>query len=113
LPFGIPTAPAPDDPTPVVEIGEIFEQNGLTLIGTSLPRFLRMMTASRLAGESEMDAASILGMPDSLLAPCERLEPFVAWADPMLPFPEPDPYVQRLTNDDIARLIGSGTWARR
>jgi hypothetical protein len=102
-----PDGAPPDDPTPVIEIGEIFEDAGLALIGTSLPRFLRSMTAFRLAYEGEEEAAAALGVPPALRSRHERFAPFIAWADPTLPFPEPDPYVQRLTTEDIARLVRS------
>ena len=101
-----PDGASSEQPTAVVEVGEIFEDGGLALVGTSLPRFLRMITAFHLVQEAEWDAASDMGVPSSLLRPAKRLAPFVAWADPSLPFQEPDPYVQRLTTADVARLLG-------
>jgi hypothetical protein len=100
-----PDGASPDDPTPVIEIGEIFDGGGLALLGSSLPRFLRMVSGFHLAGRENSAASDAIGLPQSLRRDQDRFGPLVAWADPALPFPEPDPYIQRLTRTDIARLI--------
>lgn len=100
-----PDGASPDDPTPVIEIGEIFDGGGLALLGSSLPRFLRMISGFHLAGRDNPAASDAIGLPQALRRDQDRLAPLVAWADPALPFPEPDPYVQRLTRADIARLV--------
>jgi hypothetical protein len=100
-----PDGASPDDPTPVIEIGEIFDGGGLALLGSSLPRFLQMISGFHLAGRQNSAASDAIGLPQSLRRDHDRFAPFVAWADPALPFPEPDPYVQRLTRADIQRLV--------
>jgi hypothetical protein len=100
-----PAGASPDDPTPVIEIGEIFDGGSLALIGSSLPCFLRMVSGFHLAGRENSEASDAIGLPHALRRDQDRFAPLVAWADPALPFPEPDPYVQRLTRADIARLI--------
>lgn len=45
-----PEGVSPDEPTPVIEIGEIFEEGSLAIVGSSLPRFLRMVSGFHLAG---------------------------------------------------------------
>lgn len=100
------TAP-PDDPTPVIEIGEIFDGGGLALVGSSLPRFLRMVSGFHLARRENSAASDAIGLPQSLRRDQGRFAPLVAWADPALPFPEPDPYVQRLTRADVQRLVAA------
>ena len=101
-----PDGASPDEPTPVIEIGEIFDEDGLALIGSSLPRFLRMISGFNLAGGENSAASDAIGLPQALRrGDHHRIAPFIAWADPALPFPQPDPYVQRLTRTDIARLV--------
>jgi hypothetical protein len=100
-----PAGASPDSPTPVVEIGEIFDGGGLALLGSSLPRFLRMISGFHLAGRENSAASDAIGLPLNLRRDHNRLAPMVAWADPILPFPEPDPYVQRPTAIDLAHLI--------
>jgi SMI1 / KNR4 family (SUKH-1) len=100
-----PDGASPDDPTPVIEIGEIFDGGCLALLGSSLPRFLRMISGFHLAGRDNPAASDAIGLPQALRRDQDRLAPLVAWADPALPFAEPDPYVQRLTRADVERLI--------
>ena len=100
-----PDGASPDDPTPVIEIGEIFDGGGLALLGSSLPRFLRMISGAHLAGRGNSAASAAIGLPLALRRDHDGFAPLVAWADPGLPFPEPDPYVQRLTRADIQRLV--------
>lgn len=102
-----PDGAAPDDPTPVIEIGAIFEGGGLALLGTSLPRFLRMISGFHLSGLATSPASDAIDLPPPLRRDHDRLAPLIAWADPGLPFPEPDPYVQRLTRSDIARFVAA------
>lgn len=103
-----PADASPADPTPVIEIGEIFDGGGLTLVGSNLPPFLRMISGFHLGGGQENVAASdAVALPLALRRDHDRLAPLIEWADPFLPFPEPDPYVQRLTVSDIARLLES------
>jgi hypothetical protein len=100
-----PDGASPHDPTPVIEIGEIFEGGGLALLGSSLPSFLRMISGFHLAGREYAAASDAIGLPNALRHDQDRFASFVAWADPALPFPEPDPYVQRLTRADVQRLV--------
>jgi len=99
-----PEDAAPDDPTPVVEIGAIFEGGNLALVGTTLPRFLRTLTAFRLLEAGERAVAAMLGAGDVPRSP-GLLAPFVERLDPALPFPEPDPYVQRLTSEQVSEIV--------
>jgi SMI1/KNR4 family protein SUKH-1 len=104
--FGLwyPEDAGPDDPTPVVEIGSIFEGGNLALAGTTLPRFLRTITAFRLVEAGELAIAAMLGGSD-VPRSAGRLAPFVERLDPSLPFVEPDPYVQRLTARQVSELV--------
>ncbi len=101
-----PETASPDDPLPVIEIGEITEGGNLAISGSSLARFLRTYTGFHLAHEGDQaDASNALGLPDPLRVGSNRLAPFVTWSDPALPFTEPDPYVQRLTASDVRSLV--------
>jgi hypothetical protein len=97
-----PDGASPKNPTPVIEIGE---NSRFALSASSLPRFLRMISGFHLAGVENTAASDAIGLPRALRRHHDRIAPFVAWADPGLPFPEPDPYVQRLAVGDIARLV--------
>ena len=89
-------------PTPVVEIGEIFEPGCLALTGSSFAQFLRTMTGFHLAlAGAPVAAMDALAMPARLRMASESLEPWVRWSDPSLPFLNPDPYLQRLTPSQI------------
>lgn len=100
-----PSGTSPDRPTAVIEIGEIFEPDGYAIVGTSLSRFLRTVSAFHLSGTPASAAMDALGVPDHLRAPARMLEPFVRWSDPQLPFLEPDPYRQRLDATRISNLV--------
>ena len=99
-----PEDASPDDPTPVVEIGSIFEDGSLAIVGTTFPRFLRTITAFRLAEAGELAVAGTLGAGD-VPRSGGSLAPFVERLDPTLPFSEPDPYVQRLTAEQVSELV--------
>ena len=99
-----PDGAEPDAPTPVIEIGEIFEGGNLALVGTTLPRFLRTFTAFGLVESGLLAAAAILGVAEGPW-PGGQLAPFVERLDPTLPFAEPDPYVQRLTAGQVSELV--------
>jgi hypothetical protein len=48
-----------------------------------------------------------LGLPESLrrMDADRGLAPYVSWADPSLPDPQPDPYSQRMDAEQIASVI--------
>jgi SMI1/KNR4 family protein SUKH-1 len=92
-------------PTPVVEIGEIFEGGNLALVGTTFPRFLRTWTAFRLVEAGEVRVATALGVTASVRASKGQFAPYIKLSDPTLPHVEPDPYVQRLKASRVADLV--------
>jgi len=96
-----------DAPTPVVEIGAIFEGGNLALVGTTLPRFLRTWTAFRLVEAGEIRVATALGVTESIRASGGQFGPYIRTFDPTLPYLEPDPYVQRLTAGQISDLVAN------
>ena len=104
--FGLwyPPAASPDDPTPVVEIGEIAGPDCMAIDGTDLPVFLLGWCAYYLAlYEAPREALEAIGLPAELWDH-ERTSSsaaYLAWADPALPRPDPDPYLDRL---DVAAV---------
>ena len=64
-----------------------------------------MITGFHLAGRDLPMASDAIGLPRALRQHHARFGPLVTWADPALPFPEPDPYIQRLTRADVQRLV--------
>jgi hypothetical protein len=94
---------------PIVEVGELFEPGCLALAGTDLIQFLSGYTAYYLLVLDRPDLLRGLGVPRDL----ERLEPnddsfatLRAWADPALPNPMADPYVDRLDPLALATIVG-------
>lgn len=116
--FGL-WVPAQADAQPlVVQIGEIFEDGCLAVVGDDLASFLLGWTAYYLplvCGADTDDAAAALGVPDELRARAENgsrdaLSAALLWSSPALPDPCPDPYERGLTRAavlDFARRSGS------
>ena len=97
----------PNNRSVVVSIGAIFEEDCLAIAGTSLARFLLTMTGFYMAQQDAPPAAmDAIGLPAELRAAHSVLEPYVRWADPALPYSEPDPYDQRLTPAQVRDLLG-------
>lgn len=112
--FGIwlPTDEEWAGPALVVGVGEIFEPDCLAVYGTSLSRFLRAWTAARLLEWDDHAAAlDALGLPtDRRRDPSCEEEAYAecfGWADPDLPYDDPDPYSQRLTPKAIREMFGA------
>ena len=109
--FGLwyPEGADPIGPTPVVEIGQVFEPGCMALVGTDLPRFVTAWTAYyALLLEAPAEALDAIGLPMDLRVAADQLdrfEPYVRWADPDLPNHEPDPYVDLLDADAVTRLL--------
>jgi hypothetical protein len=99
----------PKGSTPVVEIGEIFEPDCMSVSGSDFPAFLRGWCAYYLAlYEAPAEALRSIGLPVELW-PKERtrsIAPYLAWADPALPRPNPDPYKDRLDPPAVRSLVG-------
>lgn len=97
----------------VVQIGAVFEQRCMAVVGDDLASFLRGWTAYYLLlHRDEMDtreALLTLGVPADLrsLAGDGTEEEFFAvlrWASAGLPDPEPDPYERGLAPEDLDAL---------
>jgi hypothetical protein len=97
----------------VIQVGEIFGDPNLAVVGTRLERFLLwlsvwMFGAPETAGEPALDA---LGVPAELRSwewdrEDEAKYAAIAWADPDLPDPRPDPYHRGLDGDGVRALLG-------
>jgi hypothetical protein len=107
--FGLwyPDGADPAGPTPVVEIGSVFEPDCMALVGTDLAPFLRAWTAYYfLICEAPAVALDAIDLPTHLrVAEPESLEPYFRWADPDLPNHDPDPYTDRLDAAAAALLV--------
>jgi hypothetical protein len=104
-----PQDAAPDAPTPVVMVGQVFEPASLALVGTDLPQFLRAWSGYYMVLlSSPIEALDALGLPESLREIDDEagLGPYFRWADPALADPNPDPYERGLDAAGIAALIG-------
>jgi hypothetical protein len=112
--FGLwyPRESSPGDPTPVVEIGSIFEPDCMAVAATSLSAFLRAWSGYFLAMcEAPEPALEALGLPKSLWGQpsklhSEAIAPYLAWADPELQRKNPDSYRDRLDADGVRALLG-------
>lgn len=120
--FGVwyPPGASPADPTPVVEIGEIFEPGCMAIVGSDLPVFLRGRIAYHLAYFFESDptlgpALEAIGLPRELWERAttqqshrDSVAPYLEWADPTLPTKNPDSYEDRLDPDMVRALLARG-----
>jgi hypothetical protein len=111
--FGLwyPPEFSPDGPTPVIEIGSIFEPGCMAVSSTNLPSFLRAWSGYFLAMLGAPEAALVaIGLPRPLWTVDARhhavaIRPYLAWADPNLPHKTPDSYVDRLDVDGVRAML--------
>lgn len=98
----------------VIEVGSIFQPGSFSIVGTSLPRFLRSRTAYYLLLEecaaTALDAIAVPqkfrkhspdGLDDTLFDEIFR------WSDPGLPNLPLSPYDAHLTADDVRKLASA------
>ena len=94
----------------VVQLGEVFEERCLAVVGDDLPSFLCGWTAYYLLladeGSDVSDALDALGVPPSLRSLEEdgsddEFFRLLRWASPNLPDPQPDPYERGLTAEQV------------
>jgi hypothetical protein len=98
----------------VIEVGEIFEDDSLSVTGTSLTGFLRGRSAYYLlALQAPPAALEALGLPVEFKRSCSsydlnhsHYEALIRWANPDLPQHPVSPYESRLTAEDVRRLAG-------
>jgi hypothetical protein len=75
--FGLwyPPESSAGDPTPIIEIGSIFEPGCMALAATNLPAFLRAWSGYFMAMmEAPEPALKALGLPKSLCALTNKLQ---------------------------------------
>jgi hypothetical protein len=112
-----PPEASPQDPTPVIEVGELSEPDSMAVVGTDLPAFMRGWCGYRLAQYEAPEAAlEAIGLPRPLWrwpleakSHAETIAPYLAWADPTLPRKNPDSYRDRLDVDGVRALLGQVT----
>ena len=111
--YGIWLPTARDAQPLIVQVGEIFEERSFAIVGDDLPSFLLARTAFYLLSFSEDEDTSAglaaLALPDSLMGlPADGDEDtyfeLLAWANPELPDPRPDPYNRGLTAAEVGAL---------
>ncbi len=110
LGFWLPADASPAEPVPVVEVGEIFERDCMSLVGTDVALFLKGWCGYFLALYEAPDAAkTAIGLPRDLWpkSSAGSLARYLAWADPALPISEPDPYKDRLDAEKVRKLVAS------
>jgi hypothetical protein len=97
----------------VVAVGAVFEERSFAIVGDDLPGFLLAQTAFYLLSfaddEDTAEAVEALGLPEHLRAleehgSREERDALLAWANPALPDPHPDPYGRGLSAAELARL---------
>ena len=95
----------------VIEVGSIFQPGSFSIVGTSLPRFLRSRTAYYLLVE-ECDATALdaIAVPrkfrDSSSDQLDHkiFDEIFRWSDPSLPDLPLSPYDAHLTVDDVRKF---------
>ena len=95
----------------VVEVGEVFEERCLAIVGDDFESFVMGWTAYYLLLTDEHGAQTALqrlGVPEHMRAlpgdgSDEEFEAFLRWASPRLPG-RPDPYAHGLTPDEVAAV---------
>lgn len=108
--FGVwyPPEASSDDEVPVVMVGSVVEPACLSLAGTDLPRFLVGWSSYYLVlDEAPSRAFDTLGLPASLrrARPDASIASYLAWADPQLPDPDPDPYARGLDANEMREVL--------
>jgi hypothetical protein len=108
--FGIWLPTARDARPLIVQVGEIFEERSFAIVGDDLPGFLLARTAFYLLSFAEDEDTSAglaaLDLPDRLRElPADGDDDtyfeLLAWANPELPDPRPDPYERGLTAAEV------------
>jgi hypothetical protein len=111
--FGMWLPTARDAQPLIVQVGEIFEERSFAIVGDDLPGFLLARTAFYLLSFADDEDTSAgldaLDLPDRLRAlPSDGDDDvyyeLLAWANPGLPDPRPDPYKRGLTADEVGEL---------
>jgi hypothetical protein len=111
--FGLWLPTARDAQPLIVQMGEIFEERSLAIVGDDLPSFLLAHSAYYLLTFAEDDdvddALAAIGLPDNLREldlddGDEAYFELLSWANPSLPDPRPDPYSRGLTAAEIGSL---------
>jgi hypothetical protein len=101
---------------PIIEIGELFEPDCMSLVATNLENFLVVQTAYFLMVYSDElrvvaeNALKLLGIPQILWSydpDDETLKELRRWADPHLPNYEANPYSDRLNLDNLRTQVSS------
>lgn len=111
--FGIWLPTARDARPLIVQVGEIYgDERNLAIVGDDLPSFLHAWTAyylMLLSDEQETDEAlAALDLPEHLRELAgdgdDDLFELIAWMNPELPDPRPDPYERGLTASEVGSL---------
>jgi len=107
---------------PIIEVGELFGDGCMGVVGTNLVSFLRGRCAYHLVyderdkleeGGEELkriqSALDMLQVPQSLRGDNfdDEMPPFRKWADPQLPDPYGTSYSQEYTITDLQKLFGA------
>lgn len=113
--FGLWLAETSATTGPVVQVGEVFEDECLAVIGDTLPAFLAGWTAYYLLldGGDHESALDALGVPPPLRSlpddgSDEEFYARLSWASPGLPDPQPDPYERGLSAAQVDALVKGG-----
>lgn len=99
-------------PPAVIEIGEAFDPEYLSVLTLSFTPFLLFQTACHLMIQEETDpkALDLLSVPASLRSDDpddEAYEALANWAEPNRPDLSVDAYTARLGGDDIRQILAS------
>ena len=117
----LPACGNPSFSYPIIEVGELFDDGCMGVVGTNLLSFLRGRAAFHLVyderdkleeGGEELrriqTALDMLKVPQSLRGEHfdDEMAPFRKWADPQLPDPYGTSYSQEYTIADLKKLFG-------
>lgn len=99
-------------PAPVIQVGEVFEDACMAVVGDDLTSFLAGWSAYYLllSGEGHESALDALGVPAAFRSlpgngSDDEFYARLAWASPGLPDPRPDPYERGLTAAQVHALV--------
>ena len=117
----LPACGNPSFSHPIIEVGELFDDGCMGVVGTNLISFLRGRAAFHLVYNERDELAEggeklsrlqtaldMLQVPQSLRGDNfdDEMPPFRKWADPQLPDPDGTSYSQRYTITDLKQLFG-------
>jgi SMI1/KNR4 family protein SUKH-1 len=92
----------------VMQVGSIFQPGSFSIVGTSLPRFLRSRTAYYLLlEECEGSALDELEVPRKFRGYAADKLAIYRWSDPELPNFPLSPYDAHLTADDVRKFASA------